>query len=341
MKKKIVYIDNFLSTHGRTPVTGEAMIKLFADEGFEIVYASRINNKFSRLIDVLRTIYRHRKKSVVLIATYSTSAFYFAWICGALCKRLGIPYIPCLHGGNLPQRIKQSYSKSGQLFGRSLINVAVSGYLEKSIKDNHWPCVVIPNYITLADYPFYKKEICKPKLLWVRSFHKIYNPQLAIKVLHELLKTFPEATLTMVGPDKDGSMEQCLQLAGSLKIEAHITFTGLLSKEEWIKLAGTHDIFINTSNFDNLPVSIIEAMALGFPVVSTNVGGIPFLIDDSVNGLLIDNNNLEGMLKAVKKVLSDNELAMLLSKNARETASNFDYPNIAEKWKKLLTDENN
>jgi len=336
MTKKIVYIDNFLSSHGRTPVTGEAMVKLFTNEGFEVVYASRINNKFIRLIDMLKTIYRHRKKSTVLIATYSTSAFYFAWICGTLCKKLNIPYIPCLHGGNLPQRIKQSYSKSRQFFGNAVVNVAVSGYLEKSIKANHWPCVVIPNYITLADYPFYKKETCKPKLLWVRSFHKIYNPQLAINVLHELLKTHHEATLTMVGPDKDGSTQECLQLAATLNITSHINFTGLLSKTEWIKLAVSHDIFINTSNFDNLPVSIIEAMALGFPVVSTNAGGIPFLIEDGIDGLLVENNNLERMLNAIKTILSDNHLAKELSENARSTACSFDYPNVADKWKKLL-----
>ena len=79
---------------------------------------------------------------------------------------------------------------------------------------------------------------------------------------------------------KDGSMEACKEYAAEEKLP--VKFTGKLEKNEWIKISADAGIFINTSNIDNTPVSLMEAMALGLPVVSTNVGGIPYLIEDRV-----------------------------------------------------------
>ena len=101
---------------------------------------------------------------------------------------------------------------------------------------------------------------------------------MAVKVLQQLQKQYPSATLTMVGPDKDGSLQTTKDFAKSLGIT--VNFSGQLTKEEWWELASKHDIFINTTHFDNTPVSVMEAMALGLPVVSTNVGGIPYLLTD-------------------------------------------------------------
>ena len=80
----------------------------------------------------------------------------------------------------------------------------------------------------------------------------------------------------MVGPDKDGSLEKTKQYAKEKGVLHRVRFTGGLSKTEWIELSKDYNIFINTTNVDNTPVSVMEAMALGFPVISTNVGGVPF-----------------------------------------------------------------
>ena len=85
-----------------------------------------------------------------------------------------------------------------------------------------------------------------------------------------------DATLAMIGPDVDGSLTKVKDLARKKNLD--VNFTGKLSKPEWINYSKDFNVFINTTNFDNTPVSVIEAMALGLPVVSTNVGGMPFLI---------------------------------------------------------------
>jgi len=110
-----------------------------------------------------------------------------------------------------------------------------------------------------------------------------------------LIKEFSNTTLCMVGPDKDETLNKAKKLATTLNIRNSITFTGVLKKEDWHKLSNNYDIFINTTNVDNMPVSIIEAMALGFPIVSTNVGGLPYLIDNKIDGLLVTPNNEKAM----------------------------------------------
>ncbi len=336
MTNKIIYIDNFLSQHGYAPTIAEMLVKQLRLEGYEIICSSSVKSQIPRLADMLKTIWLHRKNSVVLIATYSTSAFYFASTCAWLCRRLNIKYIPCLHGGNLPERITNSPSLSKKIFGGAYINVAVSGYLQKSMQQNGWLSTCIPNPVNIEFYPYKERAVCMPRLFWVRSFHQLYNPQLALHVLAKLLAEYNDAALMMIGPNKDGSYASCMQLAKELGIEKHVTFKGFTSKQEWTELSAGYDIFINTTNFDNLPVSVIEAMALGMVVVSTNVGGLPYLLENNVNGILLPPNNVSAFTTAIKQVVETPTFANQLSKNARQSAEGYDWANVRILWNNLL-----
>ena len=159
---------------------------------------------------------------------------------------------------------------------------------------------------------------------------------MAIKVLKLLKKDFPMVKLCMVGPDKDGELERCRKAAKDEGILNSITFTGKLDKEEWIQISSSYDIFINTTNVDNMPVSIIEAMALGFPIVSTNAGGLPYLISDNINGLLVDKDSPDQMSKLIASIISDSSLSSIISSNARKKSMTFNKNNIVSKWHQLI-----
>ena len=159
---------------------------------------------------------------------------------------------------------------------------------------------------------------------------------MAIDAFTIIVHQFPQAQLTMVGPDLDGSMESCKKLATEQGVENKIRFTGKLTKEEWIKLAQDCDIFINTSNFDNQPVSIIEAMALGLLVVSTNVGGVPYLVEHEKTGLLVEKENAAAMSEAMLKLINEDRLVAHLSGNGRKLSEHFDWNNLKHKWAELF-----
>ena len=110
----------------------------------------------------------------------------------------------------------------------------------------------------------------------------------------------------MVGPDKDG-MKPNLKKIANLK-NLNVEFAGKLSKKKWVKYSEQYDIFLNTTHYDNTPISVIEAMALGLPVISTNVGGIPFLLKDRQTALLVADNDIQAMSEAIKELIINDEL---------------------------------
>lgn len=281
-------------------------------------------------------IRRRRETHFVLIDTYSTLSFYYAFLISQLSRIINKPYIPILHGGNLPTRLERHPNLCRQVFQAAYRNVAPSGYMQAAFVRHGYETVVIPNFIPIKDYCFKLRAQVRPRLLWVRSFEVTYHPEMAIRVLAFLKKQYPEAELCMVGPDKDGSLEQCRQLARDLHVVEQVTFTGRLSKTDWHQLAQEYDIFINTTNADNTPVSVIEAMALGLPVVSTNVGGIPYLLEHEKTGLLVAPGDTEDMCEAILRLIESPELSVSLSQNGRQQAEQFDEEIVLKKWQEIL-----
>ncbi|GGG52933.1 glycosyltransferase family 4 protein [Bizionia arctica] len=335
--KNVLYIGNNLKQQtSNISAIGIVGPKL-EQEGYNLTYASSKANKIARLLDMLWTCFSQRKRTdVVLIDTYSTQNFYYALLVSQLCRVLGLPYIPVLHGGNLPQRLKNSPKLSQAIFKNGYKLVSPSLWLKEAFEEEGYQNIhYIPNSLELEHYIFQEKTLDEVKLLWVRSFSSIYNPELAVKVLKALQDQGIAASLCMVGPDSDGSLETVKQLASSLKVS--VTFTGKLPKEEWIALAKDYNIFINTTNFDNMPVSVIEAMALGLPVVSTNVGGLPYLIDHKTDGLLVPPNNVEVFVEAIKQLISHPEATQVMTLNARKKVEAFDWEVVKEKWFEVLS----
>jgi len=244
--------------------------------------------------------------------------------------------MPILHGGNLPYRLKHSEFLSILIFKYAFQNVSPSRYLAHEFKKYNFDTLYIPNTIPIAEIPFKLRTNLAPKLLWVRAFDKIYNPAMAIKVLALLKKNYENASLCMVGPDKDGSLNQTKMLAKQLGVANSVTFTGVLPKEQWHQMSENFDIFINTTNIDNMPVSVVEAMALGLPVISTNAGGLPYLIENGVDGLLIPVKDEKKMAEAIVAILSNAEKAIEMSKNARKKVQKFDGSVVKADWNEIL-----
>lgn len=285
---------------------------------------------------MLFTVFRNRKTAeYVLIDTYSTQNFWYAYAVARLCHNLNLKYIPILHGGELPARLERSPKVSKKLFGNAFLNVAPSLYMKTVFQQTGFTNVrFIPNSINLQNYRFKERITLRPKLLWVRAFAEIYNPVMALKVLKLLLADYPNAELCMVGPVKDDSWKHCIRYAKLHRLP--VRFPGRLSKAEWIALSKKYDVFLNTTNIDNTPVSVIEALALGLPVISTNVGGLPYLISADIDGVLVPPNDPERMATAVKGLLQDPERSLQRTLAARKKVEVFDWERAKVTWREVL-----
>jgi glycosyltransferase involved in cell wall biosynthesis len=334
--KKILYIGNNLAIHGKPPTAIDLLSIKLRDEGYQVITASSKKNKILRILDMLFTTFQNRNKvDVTIIDTYSTLNFYYAVWVAMVCRFFKMPYITILHGGNLPSRLKRNPHLCNQLFNNAVSNIAPSEYLKTQFKKmGICNLKLIPNTLEIENYSFKNRETISPKLLWVRSFSEIYNPLLAIEIVKTLKKRGVEVSLTMVGPEKDDSLKQCKKISEENKLP--VTFTGILKKEDWIKLSEDFDIFINTTNFDNMPVSVMEAMALGLPVISTNVGGMPYLIENEKDGILVIPNNAEVFADAIEALCENDLKTKKITLNARVKMESIDWQNVKHKWKAVL-----
>ncbi len=334
-KSNILYIGNNLVETTNYATSMDILSSLLKLEGFTVNKSSSKSNKILRLLEMCFAVFNYRTKvNYVLIDTYSTSNFYYALLTSQLCRLFRLKYLPILHGGDLPHRLNLNPKLSSLIFNNSFQNIAPSGYLKYEFELKGYTTLLIPNVIPITKYNFKNRLRLLPKLLYVRSFAKIYNPTMAIEVLKELKKTYSKAVLCMVGPDKDGTLNDVQLLIDRYELHDSVEITGVLSKSEWHKKSEEFDVFINTTNVDNTPVSVIEAMALGLPVVSTNVGGMPFLVENNKDGVLVEKNNAVEMATRIIEILEKNNIS--LAKNARIKAESFDCNIVKNKWVEIL-----
>ena len=214
---------------------------------------------------------------------------------------------------------------------------APSRYLVQEMQPYRNEVRLLSNALNVGSYGFRLREQPAPRLVWFRAFHSIYNPALAPPVVALLAAKIPDVRLRMVGPDKrDGSRRRTEELAHRLGLNSRVEFVAGVPKKEAPTTLSAADVFLNTTNVDNTPVSVLEAMACGLCVVSTNVGGIPYLLKHEKDALLVPPNDPEAMAAAVRRTLTEPGLAARLSENARRKAEQFDWSIVLPQWEKLL-----
>ena len=340
MKPPLLMVGNFLS--GSTGVRGicEELAGSLTARGWSVITTSRRKNRVWRLLDMLATtIARRRRYSVAQVDVFSGPAFVWAEAVVAVLRLLRCPVVLTLHGGNLPSFAARNSGRVERLLGSAVTVTAPSYYLKEQLSRYRPNVRVLPNGLDLALYPVVKRKQAAPRLIWVRALHRIYNPVLAVDVVSRLARSFPDITLHMVGPDKgDGSGEALAGHINELGMQGRVSVMGSIKKRDVPAALQWGDVFLNTTNIDNTPVTVLEAMACGLCVVTTNVGGLPYLLEDEKDALLVPPGDPEAMAAAVTRVLTEPDLANRLSVEGRKKAEGFDSQWILHEWEALLED---
>lgn len=277
-----------------------------------------------------------RTYDVAHVDVYSGTAFSWADAVSRLLRRAGKPFVMTLHGGNLPSYAAKHRAQVRRALARADAVVAPSGYLADAFRTDRNDIRLIPNPLDVSAYRYRPRATPRPRLVWLRAFHEVYNPQLAVRVVAELAPAFPDLRLTMIGPDKDRTLARTRDLASELGVQGRITFTGAVPKGDVPAKLADGDIFLNTTTIDNTPVSVLEALATGMCVISTNVGGVPFLLEPERDALLVPSNDVSAMASAVTRILTERGLAATLSTNARAKAESHDWTVVLHQWQTLF-----
>ena len=308
----------------------------FKAAGYSVIAISESSNRYARFIDIAATIVRRRREiDILIIHTYGGASFVVEDVASLLGQRFGHRIVMMLHGGAMPGFMASHPRWARRVLARSAVIVAPSPYLQRAIRPYGFDCQVIPNVIDVKAYPYRSRRALAPRLFWMRSFHPVYNPLMAVEVLNRLRSTHPGATLVMAGQDKGAQAETGLACS-RLGLSDAVRFPGFLDMGGKLREGDQADIFINTSHVDNMPVAVLEACALGLPVVSTDVGGVPDLLTDGQTALLAPDGDVEGMVKAIRRLLGDPDLAARLSANGRGLAERSAWEQVRVHWEALF-----
>lgn len=208
--------------------------------------------------------------------------------------------------------------------------VVPSGFLEAVFASYGVECTVIPNVVDLTRFPFRERTVLAPRILSTRNLAPVYNIRGAIDALTLVQREHPDATLTIVGA---GELREDLEAYVQRSGIVGVTFLGRVDNRQIPAILAAHDVFINTSLQDNLPGSVLEAFASGLPVVSTNVGGMPYLVQDQVNGLLVPPDDAPAMAAGISWMLAHPREAITMAQRAKDSLGEYDAATVQLRWR--------
>ncbi len=242
------------------------------------------------------------------------------------------PVIVNYRGGYASGFFRKSWFWVQLTLKKSQAIVVPSIFLKEVFEQYHKSAVVIPNVLDKA--LFFQDKTSQvneqPHFIVTRNLEAIYDVATTVRAFALIVKVFPCAKLSIAGtgPEK----QALISLINDLKLTGSVNFTGRLAPKEMAKLYQQADVMLNASTVDNTPNSIIEALACGTPVVSTDAGGIPKLVTHQHDALLVNIADHQKMAESAIDILKKSTLRQSLITNGLSTIEKFYWPNV---WQKL------
>ncbi len=251
-----------------------------------------------------------------------------------IARLLNKPVVLNYRGGYAQSFFEKSWYWVNLTLKRVQAIVVPSTFLQEVFNDFGKTVQVVPNVL---DQTLFHQRKSKSKtdidashLIVTRNLEAIYDVATVIHAFARVKKEFPNAFLSIAGtgPERAALERQVT----SYEIEKSVTFTGRLSPGEMAALYQSADVMLNASTVDNTPNSIIESLACGTPVITTNAGGIAKLVTHQHDALLVDIGDDKDMATQTIALLKNNQQRAVLIENGLRTIAKFYWPNV---WLKL------
>lgn len=215
-----------------------------------------------------------------------------------------VPVVVNYRGGEAPEFLARSRASIRRSMDRAERLVVPSRFLQEVFAAHGMRAEIVPNIVDLDRFrPRADRGAPVPHLVVGRNLESIYDNETALRAFAIVRRRFPSALITLAG---SGPEELPLRdLVDRLGLSGSVRFAGRLDRDSMAELYRSADIVLNPSLADNMPNSVLEAMACGVPVVSTDVGGIPFMVQQEVTALLVPPRGVEAMAAAAVRLLDD------------------------------------
>jgi glycosyltransferase involved in cell wall biosynthesis len=315
---------------------GLALAAHLEQEGHPVRTCSNAPGRLRRTAEVASLGWRWRGRAdVAVVMVFSGRALLLSRLGLAAARQAGAATVAWLHGGGLAEHHTRAPRAVTPVLAHADLIVAPSPWLADWSASAGFPAQVIPNGLDLEMLPFRLRRDLQPRVLWMRTFHPIYDPITAIDAFARVLQARPGATLTMAGQDK-GCADRARQHASALGLGPAVRWPGFLDPAAKARAMAEHDLFLSTNTVDNAPVSLVEAGAAGLPVVAAAVGGVPDLLDGGRGGVLVPPGDPDAAAQALLGLLDDPDEAARLSRAGRARAEAHTWAEVGPRWEHVI-----
>lgn len=294
-------------------------------------FADRVRPWLAALATVLLALARRRVALVHVHSAVYGSFWRKSTLC-ALALVFRVPYVVHLHDGRLAE-FRRSCSALTLAWLRFVLRkaarvVVLTGHWRdevRAIEPAARACIIGNPVSVPAALPTLPRGPARTVLFiaWLQKEKGVLD---LVRAMPAVMRAMPDASFVIAGRSVAGSETpgSIQRLARSLGVEHALRFAGWVKGEEKNRLLRQSDVFVLPSYCEGLPIALLEAMAWGVPAVATRVGGIPDVIEDRVNGLLVDAGEPSALARAIVDLLADDALRRAVREAAhRDVATRY------------------
>jgi glycosyltransferase involved in cell wall biosynthesis len=319
------------------------LARLLAESGLEVeivrvnapyrpawIERVRVVRALFRLLPYLARLWRAvgRAELIHVMANSGWAWHFFAAPAVWIAHLRGKPAIVNYRGGEAASFFDRQFAWLRPTLERAACVVVPSAFLQGVFGKWSVTAEIVPNIVDLARFGPGERAPGRLHVLVARNLEEIYDIPTALRAFARIRAAYPEARLSVAGSGPiRGELER---LCEELRLGAAARFTGRLENEAMADLYREADLVLNPSLADNMPISLLEALATGVPIVSTNVGGIPFVVEDGRTALLVPPRDPEAMARAALRLIGDRALASRLRAAGLAAVKRYAWPNVRE-----------
>lgn len=278
----------------------------------------------------LPTLRKLRRADVVHVASASYWSFLLAPLPAIVAaRRWGKPILLNYHSGEADDHLA-NWGSLVHPWLKMVDKIVVPSMFLKNVFARHgYQAEVIHNVVDTGQFRYRPRLPLLPEFLAVRKFEPHFGVEHTLVAFAMIQTVFPAASLTIAG---QGPQEAELKhLAQALTLR-NVRFAGPVDPAAMSELYDRHSILLNSSFVDNQPLSVLEGMASGMPVISTSVGDIPNMVEDGESGTLVPVGDPSAMAKAATLLLEQPERAVLMAQRANESLAEYDWSHVGPAW---------
>jgi len=220
-----------------------------------------------------------------------------------------VPVVVNYRGGEAVEFLAQSERSVRCTMRLASRLVVPSGFLQEVFGRRGLAAEIVPNIVDVTRFRPGQRA-ATPQIIVARNLEPIYDNAIALRAFARVHQAVPAVRMLIAGT---GPEEATLRaLATELGVGEAVEFAGRLDRDTMAARLRESTVALNPSRVDNMPNSVLEALACGVPVVSTSVGGVPYIVEDERSALLVPPGDAVSMAAAIRRLLDDPVLALRL-----------------------------